>query len=118
VGGHDLFGVGIRNDLSGTTDFYIEHQCDAAYARDDTEICNVDVGTCGFCNSWLDIDHGPHEIAKNDILVVEVFAIVPNEQGSLTAEGTYQFNVRVCTGSPCTKQNQYGNTKKININAI
>jgi len=116
IGGHDVFGIGIRNDLDAGQNFFIEFECDAAYHRDNTEICNADTGTCGFCTNWMTIDDGPYHIKKNDKHVQDLFIIVPRKSDDiLTEPGTYIFNIRVCTSLPCDSSNQYGNTKKINV---
>jgi len=125
-GGSDVFGIGIRNDEEDPQQFYINVDCDAAYKADKSTICEEGTSTpCSShpsnCNSWLssvemDADNYvklSRKVNRNERVVEELFVIVPKSQGA--EEGTYVFNLRVCTAKPCTDENIYGTTKKLYV---
>jgi len=115
IGGHDEISLNIRNDLKTGTDFYIEHECDAAFMKDETEICNSNQGLCKFCNDWLTYDESVF-IARYDDRTIYLFAAVPNSvAGSSVIKGSYVYNIRICSDTVCRDDNQYGETKKLTI---
>ncbi len=112
---NDVFGLGIRNDLSGNGDFYVLVYCDAAFERDRDVICDRDSAKTCAAYEWAYVEEGPHRIAKDDRKIVEIFVRLPKEavQGA-----TYVYNVKVCQSSQCSpssSQNQYDTTKQFNV---
>jgi len=117
AGANDVFGIGVRNDFGTSRDFYFETNLDAAFEKDNTEICNDD--TANLCtvefDSWFyledDYTAGPISIESNDMYVQDIFVLVPKT----AVKGTYIFNVAVCVDAICSDSNGYGTIKKLNV---
>jgi len=109
-GEHDVFGIGVRNDLDHDANFYIDIECDAAFDRKKATICDDDTANnCNIYDIWMKATPGPYLIKHNDKLILDIFAMVPKN----APKGTFIFNVRIREGS--TTGTQYGTTKKLNV---
>jgi len=121
IGGSDVFGLGIRNDLDDLADFYLQIECDAAYEADNTLICDKDTAPCtGICDKWLSHmsfiavdDFGPIEVSRNERSVEEIFVLIPKDES--IKKGTYVFNLQVCAEAECDGSNQYDTLKKLKV---
>jgi hypothetical protein len=132
LGGHTIFGLGIRNDLSAKKDFYIYWECDAAYTTKKDLICDPDQGvSCSEYGTWMGGGQSPstaYPLEKNAHIVADLFVMVPKKDSAdqEIPAGTYIFNLKVCSYDAglysagnvppeCTPENQYDTTKKIKV---
>ncbi len=129
-GGHDVFGLGIRNDLGYKENFTIEADFDIYIDSKGEVKCDSELG----CT--LDPNKGVSIIANPDSQHMEVHTVANNERAIVddiyvyaakgAEKGTYVFNIKVCQsdhmqydrcecppGDVC--QNQYSTTKKLNV---
>jgi hypothetical protein len=111
LGGHEVFGVGLRNDLGHDNTFYIDIKCDSAFKPDNSEICGNTM-SCD-CDSWFGGTESTAIVKNGDKEVIELFVFVPKSQATAVQKGTYIFNMKIFEDQATTKQ--YDTTKKIKV---
>lgn len=99
-GKQDNFGLGIRNILEKTENFYVYISFSKGFSPEEEIITTTD---SEYINTkWLLYNPGPYQIANNEFEMVPILANVDLEMadGVTTQKGTYSFNVCVISGPP------------------
>jgi hypothetical protein len=114
-GENDVFGIGIRNQLTEPKTFYLAGTCSLALAQDKSKICDASMTSkqCdSVCSKWI-ISIGSQLIESKDIRVEQIHVLVPRD----AKNGEYWFDVQVCYGNPCGMAGSiaYDTVKKISV---
>jgi len=94
----DTFGLGIRNILDESKDFYVHIAFTNAFTVNEELITGT---SPSFIDSkWLLYSQGPYTIQNNELQLIPVLANVNLEMGEgiTTEEGIYSFNVCIFKG--------------------
>lgn len=98
-GKQTTFGLGVRNILEETKNFYVMVGFSKAFTEDEEIIPSADGSYID--TTWLLYNQGPYRIENNQIEMVPILANVDLEmaEGQPTQKGTYSFNICVISGT-------------------
>ena len=97
-GKQDTFGLGIRNILEKTENFYVLVSFSKGFTLEEEVIPTTD---SEYINTkWLLYNPGPYQIANNEFQMIPILTSVDLSmaEGVGTQTGTYSFNVCVISG--------------------
>ena len=94
----DVFGLGIRNVLDESRNFFVDITFTNAFTVNEDLI--IDTSPAFIDSHWLLYNPGPYTIQNNELQLIPVLASVNLEmgQGITTERGIYSFNVCVFSG--------------------
>lgn len=93
------FGLGVRNILEKTENFYVLVSFSRAFSPDEEVITTTDSDYID--TKWLLYNPGPYRIANNEFEMIPILANVDLSmaEGVSTQKGTYSFNICVISGT-------------------
>lgn len=98
-GRQTTFGVGIRNILERTENFYVLVSFSKGFNPDEEIITETD--TTFINEKWLLYSPGPYSIPNNKLEMIPILTLgnMNMAEGVTTEKGTYSFNVCVIAGT-------------------
>ena len=94
------FGIGVKNMLERTENFYIFVKFSKAFDANEEVITGTDSNFID--TQWLLYHQGPYVVENNKLEMIPVMALADLKmaEGETTSKGTYSFNVCVIAGPP------------------